>query len=75
MNGGLGTNWVARRVEQFPHLGNYTLSMTVAADFSVDQPTGRVLSCAHNTFHDRSFTAASALVWNNLTYFSYEQLK
>jgi len=26
MNGGLVTNWEARRAEQFPHLGNYTLT-------------------------------------------------
>ena len=26
MNGGPGTNWGAQRAEQFPHLGNYTLT-------------------------------------------------
>jgi len=26
MNGGPGTNWLARRAEQFPHLGNDTLT-------------------------------------------------
>ena len=26
MNGGPGKNWGAQRAEQFPHLGNYTLT-------------------------------------------------
>jgi len=26
MTGGPGTNWGTRRAEQFPHLGNYTLT-------------------------------------------------
>jgi len=26
MNKGPGTNWGAQRAEQFPHLGNYTLT-------------------------------------------------
>jgi len=29
MNGGPGTNWGARRAEQFPHLGTYTLTPVI----------------------------------------------
>jgi len=37
MNGAAGTNWGSRRAEQFPHLGNYTLTPCIWVFHTVDK--------------------------------------
>ena len=60
MNGGPVTNWGARRAEQFPHLGNYTLTPGYAL-LTITVRLNRDGRCAEEFYQRRGIHQGSAL--------------
>jgi len=78
MNGGPGTNWGARRAEQFPQLGNYTLTPelkilpTVTVRFVSEIWAISVLLSVWSFFIDSFIELVVLFTFSDVTKFKFE---